>query len=58
MNHKKIKNNSIFDEKESNKDDLIDNMLESKKAKAVNEKSTNLTDNDETTNNYKSHQGI
>ena len=56
MNPNRIKNNDIFDG-ENTKDDLFNNNFEKNKAKTANEKSTNLSENDDGNNYDKSNQG-
>lgn len=58
MHQNRIRNDKIFEAEENNKEDLFLSNLEKNKAKTFNEKSTNLSDNDEGNNIYiKSNQG-
>lgn len=58
MNQKRINNNKIFAAEDSTKEDIFMSNLEKNKAKNFNEKSTNLSDNEDGNNfSSKSNQG-
>ncbi len=59
MNPNRIRNNKMFEGEDNNREDLFMSNLEKNKAKTFNEKSTNLSDNDEGNNisSNKSNQG-
>lgn len=50
MNQNRMNNNKIFAQEDNNKEDLFMSNMEKNKAKNFNEKSTNLSDNEDGNN--------